>query len=221
LYCALVKENHRYTIAEIAANQDDIAKKNAGLGVMVGGLLGLVTGNIFAPFLGHTYGKNMADRSRRIEEFLPDPNLLFLQDPNSFLSWSRGQMSPPRLRRLIIDRRVDSQNRVYFRLLPAIVTSDSVYPIQLFKLLPSTYFYRPLAAGISDDSCRRQPNYDAIRIQNKYFHIRAEGKVTPTNISLRVSGRDTEDYDVKVYRYVGHSLDYFYADFKILPGSVF
>ena len=221
LYCALVKEMHRYTIAEVAANQDDIAKSNAGLGAMVGSFLGLITGNIFAPFLGHTYGKNMTDRSRRIEEFLPDPVLLFNQDPNSFLSWSRGQVSSPRLRRMILDRQVDSENRVYFRLLPAIVTADSVYPIQLFKLLPSTYFYRPLAAGIGDDSGRKQPNYDAIKIQRKYFHIRAEGEVTPTDISLKVFGRDIEDYDVKLYRYVGHSLDYFYADFKIQPGSVF
>jgi len=221
LYCALVKEMHRYTIAEVGANQDNIAKSNAGLGAMVGSFLGLITGNIFAPFLGHTYGKNMTDRSRRIEEFLPDPVLLFNQDPNSFLSWSRGQVSSPRLRRMILDRQVDSENRVYFRLLPAIVTADSVYPIQLFKLLPSTYFYRPLAAGIGDDSGRKQPNYDAIKIQRKYFHIRAEGEVTPTDMSLGVFGRDIEDYDVKLYRYVGHSLDYFYADFKIQPGSVF
>jgi hypothetical protein len=221
LYCRLVKEMHRYTIAEIAADQDNIAKKYAGLGVMVGSVLTIITGNILAPFMGHTYGKSMTDRSRRIEEFLPDPNLLFLQDPNSFLSWSRGQMSPPRLRRLILHRQVDSENRVYFRLLPAIVTADSVYPIQLFKLLPSTYFYRPLAAGIGDESGRKQKYYDAIRIQKRYFHIRAEGKGDPTDISLRVSGRDIEDYDVKLYRFVGHSLDYFYADFKIQPGSVF
>lgn len=221
LYCALIREMHRYTLAEVSANQDQIAKSNAGLGAMVGSLLGLITGNIFAPFLGHTYGKNMTDRSRRIEEFLPDPKLLFNQDINSYLSWSRGQVSFPRLRRLIIDRQIDANGRVYFRLVPAIVTADSVYPIQLFKLEPSSYFYRPLAAGIGDDAGRNQPNYDPIKIQRKYFHIRAEGEVNPTDISLKVYGQDIEDYSVKLYRYTGHSLDYFYADFKIQPGSVF
>jgi hypothetical protein len=221
LYCALVKEMHRYTLAEISANQDQIAKQNAGLGSLVGSFLGLFTGNIFAPFLGHTVGKNMTDRSRRIEEFLPDPKLLFNQDPNSYLSWSRGQVSSPRLRRLIIDRRIDSHGGVYFRLVPAIVTSDSVYPIQLFKLEPSSYFYRPLAAGIGDDAGRKQPNYDPIKIQRKYFHIRTEGEVSTTDISLNVYGRDIEEYNVKLYRFTGQSLDYFYADFKIQPGSVF
>ena len=221
LYCSLVREMHRYTLAEVGANQDQIAKSNAGLGAMVGSFLGLITGNIFAPFLGHTYGRNMVDRSRRIEEFLPDPAVLFGQDPNSYLSWSRAQVSSPRLRRLILDRQVDGDQKVYFRLLPAIVTADSVLPIQLFKLAPSTYFYRPLAAGIGDEAGRKQPHYDPIKIQRRYFHLRAEGDVVKTDLSFRVRGRDIEDYNVMIYRYVGHSLDYFYADFKILPGSVF
>ena len=94
-------------------------------------------------------------------------------------------------------------------------------PIQLFKLAPSTYFYRPLAAGIGDEVGRKQPHYDPIKIQRRYFHLRAEGDVVKTDLSFRVRGRDIEDYNVMIYRYVGHSLDYFYADFKILPGSVF
>jgi hypothetical protein len=221
LYAALVKEMHRYTLAEVTANQDEIASKNAGLGAMVGSFLGLITGNIFAPFLGHSYGKNMADRSRRIEEFLPDPNLLFSQDPNSFISWSRGQVSAPRLRRLIFDRHVTAEDQVFFRLVPAIVTGDSVYPIQLFKINSSTYFYRPFAAGIGDADGRKQANYDAIKVQRKYFHIRAEGATEQSPISLRVHGDDIEEYQVKLFRFIGQSLDYFYADFKIQPGSVF
>jgi hypothetical protein len=221
LYAALVKEMHRYTVAEVSANQDEIASKNAGLGAMVGSFLGLITGNIFAPFLGHSYGKNMTDRSRRIEEFLPDPNLLFSQDPNSFISWSRGQVSAPRLRRLIFDRHLTAEDQVYFRLVPAIVTGDSVYPVQLFKINSSTYFYRPFAAGIGDADGRKQANYDAIKVQRKYFHIRAEGTTEQSPISLSVHGADIEEYQVKLFRFAGQSLDYYYADFKIQPGSIF
>ena len=217
LYCALVKEMHRYTLAEVSANQDELAKSNAGLGAIAGSLLGVITGNIFAPFIGHSYAKNMTDRSKRIEEFLPDPNLLFNQDPNSYLAWSRGQVTAPRLRRLIFDRQLSSDGKVYFRLLPAIVTADSVYPIQLFKVDNSTCFYRPMAAGID----REQANYDAIKIQRKYFHIRAEGEVSQTNLNLKVYGRDIEEYNAKVYRFSGQSLDYYYIDFKIQPGCVF
>lgn len=221
LYCALVREVHRYSQAQIMANQDEIAKNNAGLGAMVGSFLGLITGNIFAPFLGHTYGKNMTDRSKTIEEFLPDPNLLFNQDPNSFMSWSRGQVSAPRLRRLIFDRQTNECNEVFFRLVPAIVTADSVYPIQLFKLDSSTYFYRPFSAGIGDTEGRNQPNYDPIKVQRKYFHIRAEGITKPLEIFLKVYGRDIEDHNVRLHRFTGQSLDYIYADFKIQPGCVF
>jgi hypothetical protein len=217
LYCALVKEMHRYTLAEVSANQDELAKSNAGLGAIAGSLLGVITGNIFAPFIGHSYARNMTDRSKRIEEFLPDPNLLFNQDPNSYLAWSRGQVTAPRLRRLIFDRQSTSDGKVYFRALPAIVTADSVYPIQLFKVDKSTYFYRPLAAGIN----REQAHYDAIKIQRKYFHIRAEGEVSQTELYLEVYGRDIEEFKARMYRFSGQSLDYYYLDFKIQPGCVF
>ena len=217
LYCALVREMHRYSLAEISDNQTDLAKKNAGLGAMVGSLLGLMSGNIFAPFLGHSYGKNLSDRSRRVEEFLPDPNLLFYQDENSYLSWSKGQVTSPRLRRLIIDRRLKPDGNVFFRLVPAIVTADSVYPVQLFKVDSSTYFYRPFSAGIQ----RNQPHYDSIKIQRRYFHLRGEGSQSGTEVQVLLSGKDVEDEKCPVFRFKGSSLDYFYLDFKIHPGSVF
>lgn len=217
LYCALVREMHRYSLAEIADNKAELASKNAGLGAMVGSLLGLISGNIFAPFLGHSYGKNISDHGSRVEEFLPDPNLLFYQDENSYLSWSKAQVTSPRLRRIIFDRRVKADGNVFFRLIPAIVTADSVFPIQLFKIDCSTYFYRPFSAGIE----RNQPHYDSVKIQKRYFHLRGEGVVSETDMKVCVSGRDVEEYESKIFRFQGSSLDYFYLDFKTSPGSVF
>jgi hypothetical protein len=100
-YCALVRKIHRYSLAEIVDNKTDLANKNAGLRTMVGSLLGLIFGNIFAPFLGHSYGKNISNRGSRVEEFLPDLKLLFCQDENSYLCWSKSQVISPRLRHLI------------------------------------------------------------------------------------------------------------------------
>ncbi|NDA64327.1 MAG: hypothetical protein EBX50_20200, partial [Chitinophagia bacterium] len=180
LYCSLVKEMHRYSLTEISNNHAELAKNNAGLGAMVGSFIGIISGNIFAPFLGHSYGKNLTDRGKPIEEFLPDPNLLFYQDDNSYLSWSRAQVNSPRLRRIIFNRQLSEDGKVYFRLMPAIVTADSVFPIQLFKVNDSTYFYRPLAAGID----RNQLNYDTIRIQKKYFHLRGEGTIEKTDFEI-------------------------------------
>jgi hypothetical protein len=217
LYCALVREMHRYSLAEIADNKTELASKNAGLGAMVGSLLGLISGNIFAPFLGHSYGKNISNNGRRVDEFLPDPNLLFYQDENSYLSWSKAQVTSPRLRRLIFDRRVKADGNVFFRLIPAIVTADSVFPVQLFKIDSSTYFYRPFSAGIE----RNQPHYDSVKIQKRYFHLRGEGVVSETDMKVCISGRDVEEYESKIFRFQGSSLDYFYLDFKTSPGSVF
>lgn len=218
LYCSLVKEMHRYSLVEISNNHAELAKNNAGLGAIVGSFIGIISGNIFAPFLGHSYGKNLTDRGKPIEEFLPDPNLLFYQDDNSYLSWSRAQVNSPRLRRIIFNRQLSEDGKVYFRLIPAIVTADSVLPVQLFKVNDSTYFYRPLAAGID----RNQPNYDTIRIQKKYFHLRGEGTIEKMDFEIDVYGNDVEPNEkIRLHRFSGQSLDYFYADFKILPGSIF
>jgi hypothetical protein len=218
LYCRLVREMHRFTIAEIIDKKEDLAKENANLGTLVGGLLGVFTFNPFAPFYGRSVGHSMTDKGKRVDEFLPDPNLLFSQDPNSFSSWSKAQVNSPRLRRLIINRQERQDGKVFFRLLPAIVTSDSIFPIQLFKLNSSTYFYRPFSAGIEK---RNQPNYDCIKIQRRYFHLRAEGQSKQTDIEVEVRGSDVETHKLRLYRYIDQSLDYFYVDFKAQPGSVF
>lgn len=217
LYCNIVKQMHRYTLAEIADNKDQLAKDNAGLGAMVGSLVGLMTNNIFAPFLGHSLGKNLTDQTSKISEFLPDPHLLFYQDTNSYLSWSRAQVSSPKLRRLILDRQTKPDGTVFFRAIPAIVTADSVFPIQLFKCGNSTYFYRPFSAGIE----RSQVNYDATKIQKKYFHTRHMGESSKSDLMIAIRGNDVEPSEQNIYRFTGPSLDYFYVDFQIQPGFVF
>lgn len=217
LYCNIVKQMHRYTLAEMADNKDQLAKDNAGLGAMVGSLVGLMTNNIFAPFLGYSLGKNLTDQTSKISEFLPDPHLLFYQDTNSYLSWSRAQVSSPKLRRLILDRQTKPDGTVFFRAIPAIVTADSVFPIQLFKCGNSTYFYRPFSAGIE----RSQVNYDATKIQKKYFHTRHMGESSKLDLMIAIRGNDVEPSEQNIYRFVGPSNDYFYLDFQIQPGSVF
>lgn len=217
LYCNIVKQMHRYTLAELADKKDQLAKENAGLGAMVGSFVGLMTGNIFAPFLGHSVGKNLTDQSTKISDFLPDPHLLFYEDLNSYLSWSRGQVSSPTLRRLILDRQTKPDGTVFFRAIPAFVTAHSVYPIQLFKSGQSTYFYRPFSAGIE----RNQANYDAIKIQRKYFHTRLDGEISRSDIMISIRGSDVDPSERNIYRFTGPSLDYFYIDFQIQPGFVF
>ena len=217
LYSRLAKEMHRYTLSEVADQKEMLAKKKANLGTFVGSLLGVFTMNPLAPFLGRNLGRMEADRGKRVEEFLPDPHLLFYQDDHSYLSWSRAQVLAPRLRRiLLVPMRLKNGN-TYFRLLPAIVTPDSIYPIQLFKIGDSSYFYRPFASGIE----REQHNYDAVKVLRRYTHARAEGKSSKLDFSVPVYGGDIEEYLSPMYSFAGNGLDYLYADFKILPGSIF
>ena len=190
IYCALVKEMHRFSLAEISDNRERLASDNAGLGTLVG---------------------------RRVEEFLPDPTLLFYQDENSFLSWTRAQVNRPRLRRLIFDRQIKDSGEVFYRIIPAIVTPDSVFPVQLFKIDPSTYFYRPVAAGIK----REQRNYDAIRIQNKYCHFLGLGAKEKSSLELVVQGRDIEPRKEPIWKDSGPGSTYFYIDFQTPPSYVF
>ena len=218
IYARLVKETHRYTLTEVADKKDDLAKENARLGTFVGSLLGLLTMNPLAPFMGRNLGRLETNRGKRIADFLPDPHLLFYQDEHSFLSWSRAQVIAPRLRRIIFSRMIKEDGSIYFRLLPALVTqSQRVLPVQVFKVDSRSYFYRPFAAGID----RRQENYDSIKMLRRYSHFHVSAHSFTTDIKLTVSGRDVETSQKMLFRYQDDSLDYYYADFMIPPGFVF
>lgn len=218
VYARLVKETHRYTLTEVADKKDDLAKENVRLGTFVGSLIGLLTMNPLAPFMGRNLGRLETNRGKRIAEFLPDPHLLFYQDEHSFLSWSRAQVIAPRIRRIIFSRMTKEDGSIYFRLLPALVTQNQrVLPIQIFKVDSRSYFYRPFAAGID----RRQGNYDSIKMLRRYSHFHVSAHSSPTDIKLIASGRDVETTRNTLFRYQDDSLDYYYVDFMIPPGFVF
>lgn len=216
VYCKLVVEMHRYTLAQVIDQKDELALQNANLGTVVGGLLSVFTLNPLAMFFGRTVGHSISDKGKRVDEFLPSPQLLFYQDDNSYLSWNRAQVASSRLRRLIIARQQKDDGMVYFRLIPAMVTPHQILPMQLFCFNSDLYFYRPFSAGIEP----KQTNYDAERIQRLYTHSRL-GASTKTDVQVPVFGRVIDTYSCKLDRFVSARLDYFYADFETQPGSVF
>jgi len=218
MYSLLVKQMHRFTLAEVGDKKDSLAKENARLGTIVGALIGVFTSNPFAPFYGRNMGRIETEPGKRVEQFLPDPHLLFYQDEHSFLAWSRAQVVAPRIRRIIFSRKEKDNGSIYFRLLPALVTqSQRVLPLQIFKIDSHSYFYRPFAAGIE----RQQANYDSIKLLRRYSHFHPPAHSLPTDSKLTVSGRDVETYQEKLFRYQSDSLDYHYVDFLIPPGCVF
>lgn len=207
---------HRYTLAQVIDQKEELARQNANLGTVVGGLLSVFTLNPLAMFFGRNVGHSISDKGKRVDEFLPNPQLLFYQDENSYLSWNRAHVSSSRLRRLIIARQVKDDGMVYFRLIPAMVTPHQILPMQLFCFNSDLYFYRPFSAGIEP----RQTNYDAERIQRLYTHSRL-GQSTRTEIELPIFGKVIDTYPYKLDRFVSQRLDYFYADFETQPGSIF
>lgn len=221
-YCQIVKEMHKFSIAELRDSQQEKSSVKSKFGAIAGGLLGVLQMNPFAPFIGASVGSNIGKTSstysKKIDEILPDPKLLFLKDNFSYLSIGRSQS--PKTRRLIFAPIKKDDQKIYFRAIPAIVTLDFVLPMQVFEMERNQYFLRPMCAGIE----RNQENYDAIKIHRKYFHSRlGDGATNDTGERIRVIGPDIEDINYKLYSYESDSQDlaYLYFDYIKQPGYVY
>ena len=222
VYCQIVREMHRFSLAELRDKNEEQSNARSKFGLIAGGLLGILMRNPFAPFfgaqMGSNVGKSVGVKSKKIEEFLPDPNLLFFKDNYSYLSIGRSQT--PKTRRIIFAPVKGENGNLYFRIIPAIVTLDYVLPMQIFKIGINEYYFRPIGAGID----RNQKNYDAIKIHRKYYHQRiGDGISKDTEERIKVVGPDIEDIHYKLYSYQSDSqdLNYLYFDYIKQPGHVY
>ena len=222
IYCQIVQEMHKFSIAELRDNNQDKSNVKSKFGAIAGGLLGILQMNPFAPFIGASVGSNLGknnlQKSKRIEEILPDPKLLFFKDNYSYLSIGRSQS--PKTRRVIFAPVKKENGNIYFRVIPAIVTLDFVLPTQVFKIGSGDFFVRPIGAGIT----RNQANYDTVKIHRKYYHSRlGEGISEDINQRIKVIGPDIEDINYKLYSYKSDNrdLNYLYFDYIKQPGYVY
>tara|TARA_A100001388_G_C28753802_1_gene493777 strand:+ start:446 stop:1768 length:1323 start_codon:yes stop_codon:yes gene_type:complete len=222
VYCQIVREMHRFSIAELRDKHEEQSNARSKFGLIAGGLLGILMRNPFAPFfgaqMGSNVGKSLGMKTKKIEEFLPDPNLLFFKDNYSYLSIGRSQT--PKTRRIIFAPVISQDGSLFFRIIPAIVTLDYILPMQIFKMGINEYYLRPICAGIN----RHQKNYDAIKIHRKYYHQRiGDGISKDTEERIKVVGPDIEDIHYKLYSYQSDSqdLNYLYFDYIKQPGHVY
>ena len=215
LYCRIIKDNHRYKLAELAAQQEEIASQYMAYGGMAGALLGMITHNPILPFAGMSMGRSLAPRT--LQEMLPDPYLMFRQDKRSYSSIIAGGTPSARLRRIIFHPQA-SRSGIFFRTLPAFVTQESVMPMQLFSF-NDTNFYRPIAAGIEAS----QPNYNAAKLWRNYYHLRGDGASIDTGFKLNVVGAEIDNHKYKLYKFKSESrdLEYLYIDYQTEPSHVF
>ena len=217
LYCQIVIENHRYALAELYDQREEEAVAR-GERFKKWGKIGIIfTLNPLLPFLAYNLGKASTQRGSRLEELIPDPKLEFQKDRNSFLAMTQASGVLPRLRRLIFHK-IDGPNGVYYRIIPAVITNDSVIPCQVFSF-NSTCFLRPVSAGIDAD----QSNYNARRIHRQYCHPRLGGASSDTGERILIRGKDIDDQRFKIFQFSSDTRDlaYFYVDYQADPSHVF
>lgn len=217
LYCQIIKENHKYALAELYDQRADVAEERGQRFRRWGILGGIFLLNPLVPFMAYAQGRASAPRGSKLEELIPDPQLQFLQDRNSFLAMTQASGVLPRLRRMIFHK-VDDPSGTYYRIVPAVITQDSVIPCQVFSF-NSTCFLRPVSAGIESN----QGNYEARRIHRQYYHPRVGGTSIDTGERILIKGKDIDDQRFKVFQFSSDTRDltYFYVDYPADPSHVF
>jgi hypothetical protein len=217
LYCKLVIENHKYSLAELYDDRHAASEAKAKRWMKYGILAGIATLNPLMPFFLSNQGRINADKGTKLEELIPDPHLMFLQDEYSFSRMIHGGVGVPQMRRLIIHPVVDGDHLSY-RVLPAALTQNFVIPLQIFSF-KNFRFLRPICAGIDPV----QPNYNAKRLHKLYYHLRADGRQEDTGERINVCGVDIDLERYKLYKFTSNSkeLEYYYIDYPTEPGHVF
>lgn len=217
LYCKLVIENHKYSLAELYDERHAASEAKAKRWMKYGILAGIATLNPLMPFFLSNQGRINADKGTKLEELIPDPYLMFLQDEYSFSRMIHGGVGVPQMRRLIIHPVINGDHLSY-RVLPAALTQNFVIPLQIFSFNNSR-FLRPICAGIDPV----QPNYNAKRLHKLYYHLRADGRQEDTGDRINVCGVDIDLERYKLYKFTSNSkeLEYYYIDYPTEPGHVF
>ena len=230
LYCQLIKEYHRFSIAELNSMKAEEMKKAERKGAGIGGLLGLMAGGIMAPItaaMGANVGKmisNNVDERKPLKDFLPEPYLVFLKDQGSYLSLSKTYKGRTTKRRICLKKNSLDDDYVYFDLIPMIVFDDWVTPAQIFKLEES-YYLRPISANY-DLNNEFKLEYNPIKYRRSYsYNPRRDGdieKIANSNIKTRIVGETIEKTPTIFYAWLrdDESFKHFYFDYST-DGTIF
>lgn len=230
LYCQLIKEYHRFSIAELNSMKSAEMKKAERKGAGIGGLLGLMAGGIMAPItaaMGANVGKmisNNVDERKPLKDFLPEPYLVFLKDQGSYLSLSKTYKGRTTKRRICLKKNSLDNDYVYFDLIPMIVFDDWVTPAQIFKL-ENSYYLRPISANY-DLNNEFNLEYNPIKYRRSYsYNPRRDGdieKIANSNIKTRIIGETIEKTPTIFYAWLrdDESFKHFYFDYST-DGTIF
>ncbi len=200
LYCKLVIEYHRYSITDLRNTKQELMKNNEKKGLGIGALLGVMAGGIMAPFgamMGSNLGKiatNLGNNDTLIQEYLPDPHLLFLRDEGSFTHIQDAFRSATVKRRVCLRRVQKVDGLIYFDVFPMILMESQATPAQVFKW-EGAYFMRPISAGLNDSGIDYESKlgYNPVKYRKSYaYHPRFDLKPAAELLVTKIIGETVE-----------------------------
>ena len=230
LYCQLIREYHRYSIAELNSMKAEEMKKAERKGFGIGGLFGLLTGGIMAPItaaMGANVGKmisNNVDERIPLKDFLPDPFLVFLKDQGSYLTLAKTYKGANTKRRICLKQNSLNNENIYFDLIPMIVFDNWVTPAQIFKL-ENDYYFRPISANY-DINNEFNLQYNPIKYRRSYSYDprpqRDIEKLANIKVKTRIVGETIEKTPTIFHAWLrdDESFQHFYFDYAT-DGTIF
>ncbi len=230
LYCQLIREYHRYSIAELNSMKAEEMKKAERKGAGIGGLFGLLTGGLMAPItaaMGANVGKmisNNVDERKPLKDFLPEPGLVFLKDQGSYLSLKKTYAGANTKRRICLKQNSLNNENIYFDLIPMIVFDNWVTPAQIFKL-ENDYYFRPISANY-DINNEFNLQYNPIKYRRSYsYDPRPQKdieKLANIKVKTRIVGETIEKTPTIFHAWLrdDESFQHFYFDYST-DGTIF
>ena len=228
LYCKLIIEYHRFSLAELNSIKQEEMKKAERKGAVFGSLLAFLTPfKIMAPMYASMganaskmLSKNMDER-KTLKDFLPNPQLIFLKDQGSFLSLLSTYKTAATRRRICFKKESLDNGHIYFDLIPMIVFDNWVTPAQIFKL-ENSYYLRPISAN-HDLNNEFELEYNPIKYRRSCsYHPRNDIEKIVKIMTTKIVGETIEKKPTiyKVWLKDDESFEHYYFDYSTV-GTVF
>ena len=232
LYCKMVLEYHRFSINDLRSKKDELTKNAEKKGAGIGGLIGIMAGGIMAPFMA-LMGANAArmasnnlDPRKPIEDYLPDPSMLFLRDEGTFTNLKNIYSTPNTKRRICMRKCKGRNENIYWDLFPMILFSNWASPAQVFKW-QGMHYMRPISAGLylnDTSSLTDSLGYDPLKYRrsNSYDPTRAGLSQCKSVMSTKIIGPHIEKEPIIFSASLrdDKSFDHYYFDYST-DGQIF
>ena len=197
-------------------------------GLRWGALFGLLISAPMAPFAAIA-GSNLAKMNASsakvnssLQDFLPDPMLLFHRDEGSFLKLRQSYIGVGSKRRVCLRQVFKENGKTYFDVFPMIMFERLATPGQIFKW-EDNYFMRPISASFDsiDDQAEnflleKTLGYNPILMRRSYSYHPGVDIVPPVVVmstSIKGPNFERQPHIFKAILREDSSFTHFYFDY--------